>query len=81
PRGIPVGTLAIGKAGAANAGLLAAQILAQHDAELHQRLSAWRSIRPNWPLPSTHTCFMPHPADPDYPALHRFAPDARRSGA
>ncbi|EOG6035709.1 5-(carboxyamino)imidazole ribonucleotide mutase, partial [Salmonella enterica subsp. enterica serovar 4,[5],12:i:-] len=37
PRGIPVGTLAIGKAGAANAALLAAQILAQHDAELHQR--------------------------------------------
>ena len=45
PRGIPVGTLAIGKAGAANAGLLAAQILAQHDAELHQRLSAWRQAQ------------------------------------
>ena len=43
--GIPVGTLAIGKAGAANAGLLAAQILAQHDAELHQRLSAWRQAQ------------------------------------
>ncbi len=43
PRGIPVGTLAIGKAGAANAGLLAAQILAQHDAELHHRLSALAS--------------------------------------
>lgn len=42
PRGIPVGTLAIGKAGAANAALLAAQILALHDAELNQRLSAWR---------------------------------------
>ncbi|WP_086871197.1 5-(carboxyamino)imidazole ribonucleotide mutase [Kosakonia pseudosacchari] len=42
PRGIPVGTLAIGKAGAANAALLAAQILAQHDAQLHQRLAAWR---------------------------------------
>lgn len=40
PRGIPVGTTAIGKAGAANAGLLAAQILAQHDTVLHQRLSA-----------------------------------------
>ncbi|STV55630.1 phosphoribosylaminoimidazole carboxylase catalytic subunit [Klebsiella pneumoniae subsp. ozaenae] len=40
-----VGTLAIGKAGAANAGLLAAQILAQHDAELHQRLSAWRQAQ------------------------------------
>lgn len=42
PRGIPVGTLAIGKAGAANAALLAAQILAQHDAALLDRLSAWR---------------------------------------
>ncbi|MEJ8324444.1 5-(carboxyamino)imidazole ribonucleotide mutase [Kosakonia sp. YIM B13605] len=42
PRGIPVGTLAIGKAGAANAALLAAQILAQHDAQLHQRLTDWR---------------------------------------
>ncbi len=42
PRGIPVGTLAIGKAGAANAALLAAQILATHDKELHQRLNDWR---------------------------------------
>ncbi|WP_075180531.1 5-(carboxyamino)imidazole ribonucleotide mutase [Pantoea sp. 1.19] len=42
PRGIPVGTLAIGKAGAANAGLLAAQILATHDAALRARLAAWR---------------------------------------
>ncbi|QIX96830.1 5-(carboxyamino)imidazole ribonucleotide mutase [Cedecea sp. FDAARGOS_727] len=42
PRGIPVGTLAIGKAGAANAALLAAQILALHDVELSQRLALWR---------------------------------------
>lgn len=42
PRGIPVGTLAIGKAGAANAALLAAQILALHDAPLSQRLADWR---------------------------------------
>lgn len=42
PRGIPVGTLAIGKAGAANAGLLAMQILALHDAALAQRLADWR---------------------------------------
>lgn len=42
PRGIPVGTLAIGKAGAANAALLAAQILALHDNALAQRLAAWR---------------------------------------
>lgn len=45
PRGIPVGTLAIGKAGAANAALLAAQILAQHDAELHQRIADWRKAQ------------------------------------
>ncbi len=43
PRGIPVGTLAIGKAGAANAALLAAQILALHDDKLHKRLAAWRN--------------------------------------
>ena len=42
PRGIPVGTLAIGKAGAANAALLAAQILALHDKDLNQRLANWR---------------------------------------
>ena len=42
PRGIPVGTLAIGKAGAANAALFAAQILALHDKALHQRLTIWR---------------------------------------
>lgn len=42
PRGIPVGTLAIGKAGAANAALLAAQILALHDTALASRLNTWR---------------------------------------
>ncbi|MFB5744109.1 5-(carboxyamino)imidazole ribonucleotide mutase [Cedecea sp. S5-13] len=45
PRGIPVGTLAIGKAGAANAALLAAQILALHDANLSQRLATWRQTQ------------------------------------
>ena len=45
PRGIPVGTLAIGKAGAANAALLAAQILALHDAELAGRLANWRQTQ------------------------------------
>ena len=43
PRGIPVGTLAIGKAGAINAGLLAAAILALSDEALAARLAAWRS--------------------------------------
>ncbi|MCX8641160.1 MULTISPECIES: 5-(carboxyamino)imidazole ribonucleotide mutase [unclassified Gilliamella] len=42
PKGIPVGTLAIGKAGAANAALLAVQILALHDKDIYQRLSTWR---------------------------------------
>lgn len=42
PRGVPVGTLAIGGAGAFNAGLLAAQMLATDDADLAQRLADWR---------------------------------------
>ena len=41
PRGVPVGTLAIGAAGAVNAALLAARILAIHDAELARRLEAY----------------------------------------
>ena len=45
PKGIPVGTLAIGKAGAANAALLAAEILAGTDAALYKRLAAWRAAR------------------------------------
>ena len=43
PAGIPVGTLAIGKAGAVNAALLAAAVLALHDAPLSKRLAAWRT--------------------------------------
>ncbi len=42
PAGIPVGTLAIGKAGAINAGLLAASVLALNDKALAKRLEAWR---------------------------------------
>ena len=42
PAGVPVGTLAIGKAGAINAALLAAAMLAGSDAALAQRLEAWR---------------------------------------
>ncbi len=41
PGGIPVGTLAIGTAGAKNAGLLAARILALHDSALATRLERW----------------------------------------
>jgi 5-(carboxyamino)imidazole ribonucleotide mutase len=42
PGGVPVGTLAIGKAGAKNAGLMAASILSLNDAGLAERLAAWR---------------------------------------
>jgi 5-(carboxyamino)imidazole ribonucleotide mutase len=45
PKGVPVGTLAIGTAGATNAGLLAVQILATTDAELRAKLVAWRAAR------------------------------------
>jgi 5-(carboxyamino)imidazole ribonucleotide mutase len=45
PAGIPVGTLAIGKAGAINAALLAAAVLALGDAELAARLDAWRAAQ------------------------------------
>src|SRR5205085_3178591 len=45
PKGVPVGTLAIGKPGAANAALLAASIIALHNAEVRERLRAWRKAR------------------------------------
>ena len=43
PRGFPVATMAIGAAGAANAGLMAVAILALNDAALAERLDAWRA--------------------------------------
>jgi 5-(carboxyamino)imidazole ribonucleotide mutase len=45
PKGVPVATMAIGKAGAANAGLFAAAIIALSDTRLGQRLLAWREQR------------------------------------
>jgi 5-(carboxyamino)imidazole ribonucleotide mutase len=45
PAGIPVGTLAIGKAGAVNAALLAAAVLALNDTALAGRLDAWREVQ------------------------------------
>lgn len=45
PGGVPVGTLAIGKAGAKNAALLAASILALSDPKLANRLDAWRDAQ------------------------------------
>lgn len=45
PGGVPVGTLAIGEAGAKNAGLLAASILSLADAALAERLQVWRDAQ------------------------------------
>ena len=45
PKGVPVGTLAIGEAGAGNAALLAAQIIATTDNSLAKRLEAWRAAQ------------------------------------
>ena len=45
PKGVPVGTLAIGKPGAANAGLLAAAIVSGKHPEVRERLRAWRAKR------------------------------------
>ncbi len=45
PKGVPVGTLAIGEAGAVNAALLAAAIVAQRHPEVRERLRAWRAAR------------------------------------
>jgi 5-(carboxyamino)imidazole ribonucleotide mutase len=45
PKGVPVGTLAIGKPGAANAGLLAASIVSGSRPDLRERLRAWRASR------------------------------------
>jgi 5-(carboxyamino)imidazole ribonucleotide mutase len=45
PKGVPVGTLAIGKGGAANAALLAVSILAAKRPELREKLRAWRKKR------------------------------------
>ncbi len=45
PRGVPVGTLAIGEAGALNAGLLAASVLAVYDADVARALEAYRAAQ------------------------------------
>jgi 5-(carboxyamino)imidazole ribonucleotide mutase len=45
PKGIPVGTLAIGKDGAINAALLAASILANNNSRIKKKLNNWRTIQ------------------------------------
>ena len=47
PAGVPVGTLAIGNAGATNAGLLSVSIIALNDKELYSRLQNWRQKQTN----------------------------------
>ncbi len=47
PGGVPVGTLAIGKAGAINAALFAAQILALHDQDIATAIDSWREKQTN----------------------------------
>lgn len=53
PRGVPVGTLAIGEAGAVNAGLLAAAFLARHDETLRERLREYRTAQTDKVLESS----------------------------
>jgi 5-(carboxyamino)imidazole ribonucleotide mutase len=53
PKGVPVGTLAIGEAGAANAALLATSIISGSRPELRERLRAWRQQRTGEVLANT----------------------------
>lgn len=55
PKGIPVGTLAIGEAGAVNAGLMAAAIIAIHDPVVAQKLDAYRAAQTQRVLGDTLT--------------------------
>ena len=59
PRGIPVGTLAIGEAGAVNAGLLAASIVALHDPAVAARLDAYRAAQTAKVLAQTDPAELP----------------------
>lgn len=63
PGGVPVGTLAIGKAGATNAGLMASSILALSDSDLAARLADWRARQ------TEQVAVMP--VDPEHPDLIR----------
>src|SRR3954452_19983 len=59
PKGVPVGTLAIGEPGAINAALLATSIVSNTRPELRERLRAWRKQRTNDVL--ANTTIAPHP--------------------
>jgi 5-(carboxyamino)imidazole ribonucleotide mutase len=60
PKGVPVGTLAIGAAGAANAGILAALIVGIARPEVRERIRAWRAERRDEVLAQT----LPPPPKP-----------------
>jgi 5-(carboxyamino)imidazole ribonucleotide mutase len=62
PKGVPVGTLAIGEPGAANAALLAAAILSSSRPELRERLRAWREQRTAEVLAAIHLEGVPIPS-------------------
>jgi 5-(carboxyamino)imidazole ribonucleotide mutase len=64
PRGVPVATVAIGEAGAANAGLLAAQMLAIADDELRRRLAAEREAATRRVLEPRDAAVAREPRDP-----------------
>ena len=59
PKGVPVATFAIGRAGAANAGLFAVEMLAGTDAVLSERLAAWRKARTDEVLGQTLDSELP----------------------
>ncbi|MEM0906280.1 MAG: 5-(carboxyamino)imidazole ribonucleotide mutase [Pseudomonadota bacterium] len=70
PAGVPVGTLAIGRAGAVNAALLAASVLALSDPSLAKRLADWRAARTDGVAltPSDDpAAAAPHPTTPSAP--------------
>jgi 5-(carboxyamino)imidazole ribonucleotide mutase len=63
PGGVPVGTLAIGKAGAINAALMAASVVALLDPKVDEALTAWRARQTDG--------VAEHPVDPEHPELIR----------
>ena len=74
PAGVPVGTLAIGRAGATNAALLAASVLALTDKTLAKRLDAWRAAQ-------TSSVEQQPPELDQEPGRRRRRPDGGRSRA
>lgn len=68
PAGVPVGTLAIGRAGAINAAILAAEIVGLHRPEVRERLRTWREDRAGQVLAQTLPLPLPVPASTPAPA-------------